>query len=139
MLQCFSAVPGACLASALTIMLAMANAAEADSPSLKDAYKNDFLIGVALGGSVPDDYTAAELAVIKSHFNAITPENCMKPGMIHPEEDRWEFEQADALVQFSEANDIQVFGHNLVWHNQTADWFFQDDHGQVCASNCCSG
>jgi endo-1,4-beta-xylanase len=109
----------------------MANAAQADPPSLKEAYKNDFLIGVALGGSVPDDYTAAELAVIKSHFNAITPENCMKPGMIHPEEDRWEFAQADALIQFAEANGIQVFGHNLVWHNQTPRWFFQDDRGQV--------
>jgi endo-1,4-beta-xylanase len=114
-------------AAALVFVAALAGhrSVRAESPSLKDAYKNDFLIGVALGGSLPDDYTAAELALIKSQFNAVTPENCMKPGSIHSEENRWDFAQADALVKFAEANHMQVFGHNLVWHNQTADWFFR--------------
>jgi endo-1,4-beta-xylanase len=127
----YSRMQQCCLAAALVSTLTMVRVVQAESPALKDAYKNDFLIGVALGGSVPDDYTAAELAVIRSHFNAVTPENCMKPGMIHPQEGTWEFAQPDALVQFAETNGLQVFGHNLVWHNQTADWFFEDDNRQV--------
>src|SRR5215471_15246045 len=98
----------------------------AKSPSLKDAYKDDFLIGVALGGNLPDDYTVDELKVIKAQFNAVTPENCMKPEWSHLEEDRWEFTQADALVDFAEANHMQIFGHTLVWHNQNPKWLFVD-------------
>jgi endo-1,4-beta-xylanase len=112
-------------AAALVATFAARGATSAEPPTLKDAYKPDFLIGVALGGTLPDDYTAAELALIKTQFNAITPENCMKPGSIHPQESTWEFAQADALVKFAEANHMQVFGHNLLWHNQTGDWFFR--------------
>ena len=119
-----------CVFLSLTILLLPAMAgptvASDDTTALKETYKNDFLIGVALGGTLPDDYTAAELALIKTQFNAITPENCMKPGSIHPEEKTWDFAQADALVKFAEANHLQIFGHNLLWHNQTADWFFRN-------------
>ena len=103
--------------------------ARADDPTLKDAYKDDFKIGVALGGNLPDDYTDKELAVIKAHFNAVTPENCMKPVSLQAEEGQWTFAQADALVEFAEANHMQVTGHNLVWHEQTPAWFF-DDNGK---------
>jgi endo-1,4-beta-xylanase len=99
----------------------------ADGPSLKDAYKNDFLIGVALGGTLPDDYSPQELAVIKSQFNAVTPENCMKPESVQPEEGKWTFKMADALVKFAEDNQMQIFGHNLVWDRQTPSWFFKDN------------
>ena len=105
------------------------SSAHADEPTLKEAYKDDFKIGVALGGNLPDDYTDKELAVIKAHFNAVTPENCMKPFSLHPEENQWAFAQSDALVEFAEANHMQVTGHNLVWHEQTPGWFF-DDNGK---------
>jgi endo-1,4-beta-xylanase len=99
----------------------------ADTPSLKDAYKNDFLIGVALGGTLPNDYRAHELEVIKSQFNAVTPENCMKPESVHPSENVWDFKMADALVKFAEENNMTIFGHTLVWDRQTPKWFFEDD------------
>jgi endo-1,4-beta-xylanase len=98
----------------------------ADTTTLKDAYHSDFLIGVALGGTLPDEYSPAELAVIKSQFNAVTPENCMKPESVHPEESVWDFKMADALVKFAEDNHMQIFGHTMVWHNQTPAWFFSD-------------
>ena len=57
----------------------------AESPSLlKDAYKSDFLMGVALGGSSSRRLHGGRVGAIKSQFNAVTPENCMKPGSIHP-------------------------------------------------------
>ncbi|HZZ28252.1 MAG TPA: endo-1,4-beta-xylanase [Pirellulales bacterium] len=117
----------------LVILVAITSVAgvplRAGTPTLKDAYRNDFLIGVALGGTLPDDYSKAELAAIKAHFNAVTPENCMKPEEIHPKEKIWDFEQPDALVKFAEENQMQIFGHTLVWHNQTPGWFFWD-HGK---------
>jgi endo-1,4-beta-xylanase len=102
-------------------------AAAASTSTLKDAYHDDFLIGVALGGTLPDDYSPTELAAIKSQFNAVTPENCMKPESVQPEEGQWDFKMADALVKFAEDNHMQIFGHNLVWDRQTPKWFFEDN------------
>ena len=64
--------------------------ARGQTPSLKDTYKNDFLIGVALGGTLPDDYSPAELAVIKSQFNAVTPGT--SPVVMREVEDRSVYE-----------------------------------------------
>ena len=36
------------------------------------------------------------------------------------------WEAADALVEFSNADDIHLTGHTLVWHQQTPDWVFPD-------------
>jgi hypothetical protein len=44
-------------ATALIAIFAVHDATSAEPSTLKDAYKHDFLIGVALGGTLPDDYT----------------------------------------------------------------------------------
>jgi GH35 family endo-1,4-beta-xylanase len=93
-------------------------------PTVKDAYKNHFLIGMA--GDLPGRYSDEELELVKQHFNIVTPENCMKPGPIHPSENTWRFERPDALVRWSVDNGLAVHGHTLVWHAQTNDWFFRD-------------
>jgi len=36
---------------------------------------------------------------------------------------------ADAFVDFGEKHDTFIIGHTLVWHNQTPEWFFQDEKG----------
>lgn len=94
--------------------------------SLKDAYKNEFYIGTCLGGKMPDSYSTDEIDMIVKQYNAVTPENCMKPQPIHPSEANWNWEEADALVQFSQDHHMVVYGHTLVWHNQTPQWFFKD-------------
>ncbi|MEI7833287.1 MAG: endo-1,4-beta-xylanase [bacterium] len=93
--------------------------------TLKDTYPQ-FLVGAALGGLLPGKYSADELAVIKAQFNQITPENCMKPKNIQPEEGKFDFTQADALVKFAVDNGITITGHCLVWHDACPDWFFRD-------------
>ena len=95
-------------------------------PSLKEACKDIFLIGTALDFRTPNEFSETELNLIKTQFNAITPENSMKPGPVHPQESSWNWTPPDTLVQFSQDNDIKVFGHTLVWHSQTNPWFFQD-------------
>ena len=92
-------------------------------PTIKDTYKNHFLIGMA--GDIPGRYSEQEMDLVKAHFNIVTPENCMKPAPIHPEENTWRFERPDALVKWCADNDIAVFGHTLVWHAQTNNWFFE--------------
>jgi len=96
------------------------------TPSLKDACKGMFVIGTALDFRSANEFSAAELDFIKSQFNAITPENSMKPGPVHPQENSWNWTQPDALVDFCQASNIKTFGHCLVWHSQTNPWFFQD-------------
>src|SRR5262249_37428861 len=100
--------------------------AELESPSLKTAYDRDFLIGVAVGGTLPDDYTNKEIKTITGNFNAVTAENCMKPSWIHPERDRWDFVQADAVVEFARDNHLHVFGHTLMYPHLTSDWFLKE-------------
>jgi endo-1,4-beta-xylanase len=55
-------------------------------------------------------------------FTMLTPENAMKFGPVHPEPDRYDFADADFIVDFAEAHDMQVRGHTLVWHNQLPAW-----------------
>ncbi len=63
---------------------------------LKDAFAGSFLIGTA--GDLRG-YSRAELENIRTHYNVITPENCMKPQPTHPSEDTYNFETPDALVK----------------------------------------
>ncbi len=100
-------------------------------PSMKDAYKNAFLIGTALDFRRPDEFDATELDIIKSQFNVITPENSMKPQSVHPQEGTWNWTQPDSLVKFCMDNNIKTSGHCLVWHNQTSPWFFQNATREV--------
>lgn len=94
--------------------------------SLWECFRTDFAIGAAIGGLLPDAYAPEELALIRTQFSVITPENCMKPKSIQPEEGVFTFEQADALVAFAEAHGKRVTGHCLVWHDSCPDWFFLD-------------
>jgi endo-1,4-beta-xylanase len=63
----------------------LAGRAGAGTPSLKDTFKKMFLIGTALDFRSANEFNPAELDLIKSQFNVITPENSMKPGPVHPQ------------------------------------------------------
>lgn len=93
---------------------------------LKDFYKEYFSIGVAVA---PNSLEGAQAELIKKHFNSLTAENVMKPALIHPEENRYSWENADKIVNFALANGMKVRGHTLCWHNQTGAWMFKDSQG----------
>jgi endo-1,4-beta-xylanase len=59
---------------------------------------------------------------LSREFSMLTPENAMKFGPVHPEPDRYDFADADYIVDFAEAYDMRVRGHTLVWHNQLPAW-----------------
>lgn len=97
--------------------------------SLQEAYSDAFRIGCAINGLVISERDTASRNLILKHFNSVTVENAMKAGPIHPRPGEYHFGPADELVAFAEANDMFIVGHTLVWHNQTPDWFFQDEQG----------
>ena len=103
---------------------AAAPAVARQGPTIKDAYAEHFLIGMA--GDIPGNYSEVEKAIVTGHFNAVTPENCMKPSPVQPSEDTWRFERPDALVKFCEENKLAIHGHTFVWHAQTAGWFLEE-------------
>lgn len=99
-----------------------------DSKGLKDYYKNYFTMGVAVS---PQAVQGPEAALILKNFSSVTPENAMKIGPIHPEENRFNWEPADQIVNFAQANGLKMRGHTLCWHSQTPPWLFKDDKGNT--------
>ncbi len=99
-----------------------------ESQTLQGKFGAKFVIGVALGGQLPDDYSRDEQKLIIDQFGSLTPENCMKMTEIQPREGQFNFTQADALVAFAEAHKMKVVGHTLVWakDERTPAWVFLD-------------
>jgi endo-1,4-beta-xylanase len=89
-----------------------------EKDSLKDAFKDDFLIGAALGTEHILEKNAVANELIKREFNSITPENIMKSEVIHPEQNRYDFTLADKYVEYGQKNNKFIVGHTLVWHSQ---------------------
>ena len=98
--------------------------------SLKEAFGDKFLVGVALNTRQVAGKDSAATRLIKRHFNSIVAENCMKSVNIHPEEGRYNFGAADSIVEYGEKNGMAVIGHCLIWHSQCAPWFCVDKEGK---------
>lgn len=95
---------------------------------LKDYYKDYFPIGVAVS---PRALKGDEANLIVTHFNSLTAENVMKMGPIHPEEDTYNWDPADEIVDFAQEHGMLMRGHTLCWHNQAPAWMFKDDQGNT--------
>ena len=92
--------------------------------NLKEAYGAKFALGAAID---TPNLKEAELAVLLANFTNITPENCMKPAPIEPEEGKYAFAEADALVDFAQRKGLKINGHCLIWNEQCPEWFFLDN------------
>jgi endo-1,4-beta-xylanase len=103
------------------------------SVALKDIFKGDFMIGVALNQRQFTQEDTNGAALVKRQFNAISPENVMKWESIHPRPgpDGYSFEAADRYVEFGEKNGMFIVGHTLIWHSQTPRWVFQGEGTNV--------
>ncbi|MGB2128520.1 MAG: endo-1,4-beta-xylanase [Flavicella sp.] len=95
--------------------------------TLKSIYKPYFSLGVALSPKKMKSEQSIQL--FKQHFNSLTAENEMKPQYILRKNGKYCWTYSDAVVKMAKDNDIKLRGHTLVWHNQTPDWFFEDDNG----------
>lgn len=96
------------------------------------AQQGDLRIGnVAAGGGhhanqdypdpFPDDAEYREH--LAEEFTSLTHENYLKWDAIHPDEwGQFEFEQADAVVEFAQEHGMDMRGHALFWHSQNPEW-----------------
>ena len=96
-----------------------------EGKSLKEAYKDYFLIGVAVNQRNISDPSQSSL--VKREFSSMTAENDMKPVSVHPRDGVWIWESADRVANFCRQNGIKLRGHTLMWHNQMCEWIFYDE------------
>ena len=103
--------------------------AAAGVATLKDTFKDCFMVGVALNQRQFTEEDTNGAALVKAQFNAISPENVMKWERIHPRPgpEGYDFKAADRYVEFGEKNGMFIVGHTLVWHGQTPRWVFQGE------------
>ena len=140
--------PAGLLMAAILVIGASARAAE--KPTLKDAYKDYFKVGVAINRTIALDASVRadnvnrsleqvkkDIALVKEQFNQISPENDLKWQLIHPQEgpDGYNFGPADAYVNFGLSNNMYIVGHTLVWHGQTPGWVFAGTNPPPRAAN----
>ncbi len=97
--------------------------------TLKEAFKDFFLIGAALNQSQIFEEDKASEKIIKTQFNSISPENILKWEAVHPNPDQYNFVAADQFVELGSKNGMFIVGHALIWHNQTPDWVFKNAQG----------
>lgn len=102
---------------------------EQEAVSLKDHFKDDFLIGAAIPTSQLKGTDAKSDSIVAMHFNSIVAENCMKSEKINPAEGVYFWDDADAFVELGLRNNQTIIGHALVWHSQLAPWFPVDSTG----------
>ena len=139
--------PVSLITSVLTVaLLAGSAAAQPAQPAessitLKDAFRDKFKIGAAINRTIATgalvradnvdrtlEQVQADAAHIIKQFNQISPENDLKWQLIHPTAgpDGYNWDPADAYVNFGVTNKMYIVGHTLVWHGQTPNWVFQE-------------
>ena len=97
--------------------------------NLKNAFKNDFLIGAAINDAQINGKDSIGIEILKTQFNSISPENVLKWERVHPKVDQYNFAPADKYVEFGEKNNMFIIGHTLIWHSQVPKWVFKDTNG----------
>ncbi|WP_299212745.1 endo-1,4-beta-xylanase [uncultured Aquimarina sp.] len=90
-----------------------------DDVTLKSATENNFFVGVAVSEARTNISSYDE--IYTREFSSITAENDMKMASIFTGIDNtgaiiYDWSKVDALVDYAEANNINVHGHTLIWH-----------------------
>jgi endo-1,4-beta-xylanase len=78
-------------------------------------------IGAAIASTpLVDDTGYRQIA--GREFDALTPENDLKPQFVQPRRGVFAYAEADALVDFAAANRMSVHAHTLVWFEALPTW-----------------
>jgi endo-1,4-beta-xylanase len=83
------------------------------------AARSERLIGVAIQARLLNDASYVRAA---REFGSVTAENEMKWQSLESQPNRFNFVNADRIVDFAEEEGMQVRGHTLVWHSQLPRW-----------------
>lgn len=122
------------LSLVLIIMFTGTSAQESDpldvmpDEGLKDvAVLYDLLIGTsteAFHMTADPNY----VRVLSREYNLITPENAMKWLFLRPDEDTFDFEQADLQIEIAESYEMEIRGHALIWHKDLPLWLTNGEY-----------
>lgn len=94
------------------------SSAAGEIPSLKEIFKDDFVVGAALNRHQVNETDPMATAFISRQFNTLTPENDMKAALIHPAWGRYNFAEADKIISYGQHHHMQINAHTLIWHSQ---------------------
>ena len=126
--------------------IALSGQVQSDYVPLKELFKKDFLIGVAVNSR---SITGDAGKFVTENFNTMTCENEMKPQSLlyFPRQSPmgapqapikldtinglvFNWAAADRIVAFAKANNMMMRGHTLVWYQQTPAAFFTNAEGK---------
>ena len=93
----------------------------AEIPKLREiAHSKGLYFGTAVSDS---QLKRAEFTpLLLDQCSILVAENQMKWRATHPEQDRFDFAQADFFMDFAESHHIPARGHNLCWHEHNPPW-----------------
>lgn len=94
-------------------------------PSLKEAYKDYFKIGVAAESFDIETYPD----LLKTQFNHFLSENQSRFAGLQKSEGNFTFQWADKIFDFGIANDMEVRLHALFYYINTPAWVFKAPGG----------
>lgn len=109
---------------------------------LKDLYKDNFYVGVALPNSLIGGMGAKCSVMVPTNYNSITCENEMKPDALLDKsgcqadlektylDPAVKFDSCKKAIKYAQENDMKIRLHTLVWHSQTPKWFFTEDYSE---------
>lgn len=100
------------------LLLSMGQFSIAQKP-LKDV--SPFPVGASLGYKELKN-NAAYGAIVQQEMSSVTLENAQKWKAIHPEAKRFDFTEADYIVDWALKNGKRVHGHTLLWHSYNPGW-----------------
>jgi len=95
-----------------------------NAQSLAEAFSSYFHLGNIWSnrGQMGD---IATFDMFLHHYNSVTASNHHKVSFLlgsTPNAWQWDFNLADAIVDFAEENNLAMVGHTLVWHSQSQAW-----------------
>ncbi len=102
------------------------------APSLKEAYQNDFRMGMSHSFARLRNDKFREM--LQHQFNSATYGNELKPDYILDQQasqaspdgsPEINYARLDEILSLARDSGVQLRGHVLVWHAQTPEWFFK--------------
>jgi endo-1,4-beta-xylanase len=122
-------------ASGLLLATPRAVAQEPVLPSLRTLAGGKPLMGTSVQTQFDKIYTPEEIQILKTQFDSVTPENCMKWQYLCPKEGTYRFEPVDLLVDFATQNQQRVVGHTLIFNRDGnyPGWLFKDGEKEADA------
>ncbi|MFC0527534.1 endo-1,4-beta-xylanase [Phytohabitans kaempferiae] len=108
----------AAVAAITTVMAGTATAATTLGASAAERGGRYFGAAVAANKLSDNVYTT----ILNREFNSVTPENEMKIDATEPNQNQFNYTNADRIVQHARSRGMAVRGHTLAWHSQQPGW-----------------